>query len=244
MEANSQKFQNLMTERLLNLIAGDLTKDDVNIQVRLFDAYKHEVKVRINLKKGQIGVVQVGILSELLMNSICLEMHQKYLSYLDQARRDLFKFENVDEHGLYSELSLLTEPQKKYTALILEDDPVASKVLEQSLCKMGINSKILQDPDSALKYLKVNDIDILFLDWNLPYYNGEVFLTKADFILQEKKLSHKIPLVICTSHLESEMNIPFVCNFKLEEVWNKAFPFSNIFNSMEVVLKREKLFIT
>lgn len=244
MEANTQNFENLITSRLLNLIGGDLTKSDVNIRVTPIDAYKHEVRIGIKLKKGQIGVVRSGFLSEHLMNSICIELHQKYLSYLDQARKDLFKFENTDEHDLYSELSLLTEPQRKYTALILEDDPVASKVLEQSLCKMGVNSKILHDPDSALKYLKVNDIDIMFLDWNLPYYNGEVFLTKADFILQEKKLSHKIPLVICTSHLESEMKIPFVYNFKLEEVWNKAFPFSNIFSSMEVVLKREKLFIT
>lgn len=244
MEANTQKFENLLASRLLNLIGGDLTKNEIEVHIVPLDDYKYEVKVGIKLKKGQIGVTRAGFLSEFLMDAICLDVHQKYLSYIEQARKDLFKFENSDEHDLYAELSLLTETTKKFTALILEDDPVASKILAQTLSKLGVNSKILPDPDSALSYLKVNDIDIMFLDWNLPYYNGEVFLTKADYVLEEKKLSHKIPLVICTSHLEKEIKIPFVYNFKIEEVWNKAFPFSNIFTSMEVVLKREKLFIS
>lgn len=239
MEANTQSFKNIITTRLLNLLGGDLTKNEVVIQMTPLGADKHEIRIRIKLKKGQIGVVSQGLLSEPLVNSICIDVHQKYLNYLEQTRKDLFKFENTDQHDLYSELSLLTEPQKKYKSLILEDDPVASKVLSESLCKLGVESKILHEPDSALSYLKFNDIDIMFLDWNLPYYNGEVFLTRADYILQEKKLSHKIPLVICTSHSEGEMKIPFLCNFKLEEVWNKAFPFSNIFSSMEVILKRE-----
>lgn len=239
MEADTQKIENQITKRLLNLIGNDLSNEDIDVHVTSIDAYKHEIKAGIKLKKGQIGVVRIGMLSDFLIDSVCLEMHQKYLKYLEQARKDLFKFESIDEHDLYTELSLLTEPQKNFSALILEDDPVASKVLERSLIKLGVKSKIIQDPDSAINYLKNNDIDIMFLDWNLPYYNGEVFLTKADYILQEKKLSHKIPLVICTSHSEGDIKVPFVNNFKIEEVWNKAFPFSNILSSMEVVLKRE-----
>lgn len=244
MEANTQNFENLITTRLLNLMAEELTKNEIKVHLNPIDAHKFEVKVGVKLKNGQIGVVRRDFLTEILMDSICFELHKKYLSYLEKTKIDLFKFENIDEYDFYSELSLLTGPQEKYNALILEDDPVASKVLAKSLGKLGVKTIISHEPEFALNYLKTIDIDIMFLDWNLPYYNGEVFLSKADYILQEKKLPQKIPLVICTSHLESEIKIPHVNNFKIEEVWNKAIPFSSIFGSLEAILKREKLFVS
>lgn len=62
----------------------------------------------------------------------------------------------------------------KYRALILDDEPLARKVIREYLEKLDADLVIHEegDPVAALKYLATNHIDILFLDINMPGLTG------------------------------------------------------------------------
>lgn len=241
MDEKSQQFKEKCEKRLKPIFANKVPEAPLSINLKKMENGFYLVRVLVHLEKGQLGVIKTDILSELLIDEIYDELQSKFDFYLKQIERELFQFDTVTQSDFYNEIDALEDGEYSFKALILEDDLVTSKILMRSLRKVGGYCFLEQNPMEALRIIENEDIDILFLDWNLPYYNGESFLKKADVILQKKEIKHKIPLIVCTSLLKSDIFIPQVHNFKLEEIWNKSYPFSVIFNSIESIVKNEKL---
>lgn len=241
MDEKSQQFIEKCINKLKPIFVNKVPEAPIDIKIKKMENGFYLVRVLVSLEKGQLGAIRTDSLSDILIEDIYDELQSKFDFYLNQIERDVFQFDTVTQSDFYNEINTLEDAEYKFKVLILEDDLVTSKILMRSLKKVGGYCFVKQNPLEALRVIENEDIDMLFLDWNLPYFNGESFLKKADVILQKKEIKHKIPLIICTSLLKSDIFIPHVHNFKLEEIWNKSYPFSVIFNSIESIVKNEKL---
>ena len=78
-----------------------------------------------------------------------------------------------------------------YKCLIVDDEPLARKVLKEYLDDVQVLSLVNEcgSPVEAVEFLKRNDIDVLFLDINMPKLDGFQVLNQLE----------KRPLVIFTT---------------------------------------------
>lgn len=87
-------------------------------------------------------------------------------------------------------------------ALIIDDNPVDQKVLAKLLTMEGVELIQIYDPtDLQLKLQSLNEIDIIFVDLEMPHYNGYQVL---EVLVQ--KYGSRVPIVACTVHT-SEVSV-------------------------------------
>ncbi len=67
---------------------------------------------------------------------------------------------------------------KKVNLLIVEDEAIAGKVINDNFRKRGFESILLSTAEEALIYFNENLIDIVLLDYKLPGMNGEELFIK------------------------------------------------------------------
>lgn len=158
-------------------------------------------------------------------------------------RHEIFLFDHQREYDHFTETLSASpfETQTHLKVLVIEDDPVALLILEKSMRSMGCQVDLISDPELALEKVKLQNYDLVILDWCLPYMDGRAFLKKADRALGEKDRSRakkqSIPLVICSSKNFDEINLPLVSNFLFCQYWNKTLPFSTVISSIEKAIK-------
>ncbi|HEY4195198.1 MAG TPA: response regulator, partial [Mucilaginibacter sp.] len=77
---------------------------------------------------------------------------------------------------------------EKYNCIIIEDEPLAAEILQEYIADVPFLElkSIYKDALSALKDMGSNDIDLIFLDINLPKLKG------LDFIQTLKNPPHII----------------------------------------------------
>ena len=81
------------------------------------------------------------------------------------------------------------------TAIALDDEPLALKVLE-SFCSRHENLELVKtftDPDKAARYLRKFPVDLIFLDINMPSITGTAFY---------QALQRDLPVIFTTAYAE------------------------------------------
>ena len=76
--------------------------------------------------------------------------------------------------------------------LIIEDDESVSLELKQLLMGAGYEAKILKDFKNSIKEVLEVNPDLILLDINIPYINGEV-------LLKEIRKKSNVPVIMLTS---------------------------------------------
>ena len=76
--------------------------------------------------------------------------------------------------------------------MIIEDDTIISKELYELLVNAGYNVVILKDFANAEEEVLKSNIDLILLDINIPYQNGEQ-------LLKELRKCSNIPVIMVTS---------------------------------------------
>ena len=76
--------------------------------------------------------------------------------------------------------------------LIIEDDKTISNELKEMLNNSNYEGIILKDFNNALKQIIEINPDLILLDINIPYMNGEV-------LLKELRKTSNIPVIMVTS---------------------------------------------
>ena len=76
--------------------------------------------------------------------------------------------------------------------MIIEDDTIISKELYELLVNAGYEALILKDFSNAKEEILKSNIDLILLDINIPYQNGEQ-------LLKEIRKESNIPVIIVTS---------------------------------------------
>ena len=76
--------------------------------------------------------------------------------------------------------------------MIIEDDTIISKELYELLVNAGYEALILKDFSNATEEILKSNIDLILLDINIPYQNGEQ-------LLKEIRKESNIPVIMVTS---------------------------------------------
>ena len=76
--------------------------------------------------------------------------------------------------------------------MIIEDDTIISKELYELLVNAGYEALILKDFSNAKEEILKSNIDLILLDINIPYQNGEQ-------LLKEIRKESDIPVIMATS---------------------------------------------
>lgn len=76
--------------------------------------------------------------------------------------------------------------------MIIEDDTIISKELYELLVNAGYEALILKDFSNAKEEILKSNIDLILLDINIPYQNGEQ-------LLKEIRKESDIPVIMVTS---------------------------------------------
>lgn len=76
--------------------------------------------------------------------------------------------------------------------MIIEDDTIISKELYELLVNAGYEALILKDFSNAKEEILKSNIDLILLDINIPYQNGEQ-------LLKEIRKESNVPVIMVTS---------------------------------------------
>lgn len=116
--------------------------------------------------------------------------------------------------------------------LIVEDDEKLSKELKIFLDKNGYDAVILQKFDNAVEDILKENADLILLDINLPYTDGE-------FICKEIRKTSNVPIIMVTSRsgeIDEALSISYGADDYIAKPYNPTIlllRIQNIFRRLE-----------
>ena len=116
--------------------------------------------------------------------------------------------------------------------LIVEDDEKLSKELKIFLDKNGYDAVILQKFDNAVEDILKENADLILLDINLPYTDGE-------FICKEIRKTSNVPIIMVTSR-DNEMDELISLNYGADQYVTKPYNIQILLAKIVGLLKRNQ----
>lgn len=116
--------------------------------------------------------------------------------------------------------------------LIIEDDEKLRKELETFLNKNGFIATSLNKFDNAVEDIQKIQADLLLLDINLPYTDGE-------FICKEVRKTSNVPIIMVTSR-DSEMDELLSLNYGADQYVTKPYNIQILLAKIVGLLKRNQ----
>ena len=116
--------------------------------------------------------------------------------------------------------------------MIIEDDTIISKELYELLVNAGYEALILKDFSNAKEEILKSNIDLILLDINIPYQNGEQ-------LLKEIRKETNIPVIMVTSRA-SETDEILSISYGADDYITKPFIVDELVARVKAHLRREK----
>ena len=116
--------------------------------------------------------------------------------------------------------------------LIIEDDEKLRNELETFLNKNGFVATSLKKFDNAVEDILNEKADLLLLDINLPYTDGE-------FICKEIRKTSNVPIIMVTSR-DSEMDELLSLNYGADQYVTKPYNIQILLAKIVGLLKRNQ----
>ena len=120
------------------------------------------------------------------------------------------------------------------TLLVVDDDEDNCELLKKRFEKRGFKVKSASDGQEGLMALALNDVNLVFLDLNMPLMNGFTFLEK---IKMDKK--HRDIPVVVTSSLDDEDTINDCLNYGANNFVSKPYDMDKMFGCIKDCLGDE-----
>ena len=116
--------------------------------------------------------------------------------------------------------------------LIIEDDEKLRNELETFLNKNGFTATSLKKFDNAVEDIQKIQADLLLLDINLPYTDGE-------FICKEVRKTSNVPIIMVTSR-DNEMDELLSLNYGADQYVTKPYNIQILLAKIVGLLKRNQ----
>lgn len=116
--------------------------------------------------------------------------------------------------------------------LIVEDDEVVRRNLKELLEESGYEALVLDDFKNALEIILEKNADLILLDINIPYINGEV-------LVKEIRKESDVPIIMVTSR-DSETDEALSISFGADDYITKPYNPSILLLRIGAVLKRSE----
>ena len=116
--------------------------------------------------------------------------------------------------------------------LIVEDDKKLRKELETFLTKHGFTAKGLEKFDNTIGDILNENADLILLDINLPYTDGE-------FVCKEVRKTSDVPIIMVTSR-DNEIDELMSLNYGADQYVTKPYNIQILLAKINVLLKRNQ----
>ena len=116
--------------------------------------------------------------------------------------------------------------------LIVEDDKKIRKELETFLNKHGFIAKGLEKFDNTIQDILNENADLILLDINLPYTDGE-------FVCKEIRKTSDVPIIMVTSR-DNEIDELMSLNYGADQYVTKPYNIQILLAKINGLLKRNK----
>ena len=116
--------------------------------------------------------------------------------------------------------------------LIVEDNKKIRKELEEFLNKHGCLAKGLEKFDNTIQDILDENADLVLLDINLPYTDGE-------FICKEVRKTSNVPIIMVTSR-DNEIDELMSLNYGADQYVTKPYNIQILLAKINGLLKRNK----
>ena len=116
--------------------------------------------------------------------------------------------------------------------LIVEDDKKIRKELEEFLNKHGYLAKGLEKFDNTIQDILNENADLILLDINLPYVDGE-------FVCKEVRKTSDVPIIMVTSR-DNEIDELMSLNYGADQYVTKPYNIQILLAKINGLLKRNK----
>lgn len=116
--------------------------------------------------------------------------------------------------------------------LIVEDDKKLRKELETFLTKHGFIAKGLEKFDNTIQDILNENADLILLDINLPYTDGE-------FLCKEVRKTSDVPIIMVTSR-DNEIDELMSLNYGADQYVTKPYNIQILLAKINGLLKRNK----
>ena len=116
--------------------------------------------------------------------------------------------------------------------LIVEDDKKIRKELEVFLNKHGFIAKGLEKFDNAIQDILNENADLILLDINLPYTDGE-------FVCKEIRKTSDVPIIMVTSR-DNEIDELMSLNYGADQYVTKPYNIQILLAKINGLLKRNQ----
>ena len=116
--------------------------------------------------------------------------------------------------------------------LIVEDDKKLRKELETFLNKHGFLAKGLEKFDNTIQDILKENADLILLDINLPYTDGE-------FVCKEVRKLSDVPIIMVTSR-DNEIDELISLNYGADQYVTKPYNIQILLAKINGLLKRNK----
>ena len=116
--------------------------------------------------------------------------------------------------------------------LIVEDDKKLRGELETFLNKHGFIAKGLEKFDNTIEDILNENADLILLDINLPYIDGE-------FVCKEVRKTSDVPIIMVTSR-DNEIDELMSLNYGADQYVTKPYNIQILLAKINGLLKRNK----
>ena len=127
---------------------------------------------------------------------------------------------------------MLLGGQNMQKILIVEDDKKLRKELETFLTKHGFIAKGLEKFDNTIQDILNENADLILLDINLPYTDGE-------FVCKEIRKTSDVPIIMVTSR-DNEIDELMSLNYGADQYVTKPYNIQILLAKIIGLLKRNK----
>ena len=114
--------------------------------------------------------------------------------------------------------------------MIIEDDTIISKELYELLVNAGYEALILKDFSNAREEILKSNIDLILLDINIPYQNGEQ-------LLKEIRKESNIPVIMVTSRANETDEILSI-SYGADDYITKPFNILEVKARIKAIMRR------
>ena len=131
--------------------------------------------------------------------------------------------------------------------LIVDDDPVSTKLMETCLRQQGCDTRVVSSGKQAVSEITTHDYDLMVLDWNMPLMSGyEAVVCAQDLIsfdasFRQAWLSNQLPILTYSGVEGQTLEYPDCKNFNFVDFIPKAAPYSELKSRTSQVLRELNL---
>lgn len=129
----------------------------------------------------------------------------------------------------------MNRTSQQLNILIVEDQTSDFTALIMVLQSLGHKTKVCFDGEQAMTEIERQKIDLVILDWNLPYLSGEEFLFSLEFLSSKQSANRLLNIILHSGENLEEKNIGSTHFYTIMDIWKKPLTAVELLKRMKEI---------